>query len=150
MTLTENEISKLRVDELRRELKKRQKSTSGNKAELKERLFKRCRKEREEEEKTSLQNLKKAVEATLFEYVCPITCELPVDPVTAMDARTYERSAIEEWIQVKQRANLPVTSPVTNETLTSVMLLQNSQVYNAIENLVAQTMASRAISPSPG
>ena len=31
------------------------------------------------------------------EYVCPITAELPVDPVNAEDGRFYERHAIEEW-----------------------------------------------------
>jgi hypothetical protein len=30
------------------------------------------------------------------EYVCPITAELPIDPVTAEDGRCYERCAIEE------------------------------------------------------
>ena len=32
------------------------------------------------------------------EFVCPITQELSVDPVTAEDGRVYERSAMEEWL----------------------------------------------------
>ena len=31
--------------------------------------------------------------------LCPITQQLPADPVTADDGRLYERAAIEEWIE---------------------------------------------------
>lgn len=34
------------------------------------------------------------------EYLCPITMEIMVDPVIAMDGHTYERVAIENWLQV--------------------------------------------------
>ena len=33
------------------------------------------------------------------EYLCPITQELMCDPVTASDGHTYERAAIEMWLQ---------------------------------------------------
>ena len=45
------------------------------------------------------------------EYVCPITAELPIDPVTAEDGRCYERCAIEEWFARQPQAQ--VKSPVT-------------------------------------
>ncbi len=35
----------------------------------------------------------------LHEYRCPITQELPVDAVTAQDGHTYERAAIEDWLE---------------------------------------------------
>jgi hypothetical protein len=33
------------------------------------------------------------------EIVCPITFKIMEDPVTAADGHTYERSAIQEWIE---------------------------------------------------
>jgi TPR repeat protein len=39
------------------------------------------------------------------ELTCPITLELPFDPVTAEDGRVYERSAIEKHIKGKSRAS---------------------------------------------
>ena len=33
------------------------------------------------------------------ELLCPITQQLPVDPVTAEDGRLYERAAINEWFE---------------------------------------------------
>ena len=31
-------------------------------------------------------------------FLCPITKELPVDPVLAADGKIYERAKIEEWL----------------------------------------------------
>ena len=42
---------------------------------------------------------KKTVDDSASEFLCPITQELPLDPVTAEDGRVYERGAIEEWLQ---------------------------------------------------
>merc|ERR1712086_1006660 len=41
---------------------------------------------------------RQAIDEVAEEYVCPITAELPIDPVTAEDGRFYERCAIEEWL----------------------------------------------------
>ena len=49
-------------------------------------------------------------------WACPITHEVPLDPVVIADGFTYERAAIETWLAIKQ------TSPMTNE------LLQNTRV----------------------
>ena len=35
------------------------------------------------------------------EFICPITQELPVDPVIAKDGKIYERDAILEWFRKK-------------------------------------------------
>ena len=40
---------------------------------------------------------RQAIDGVAEEYVCPITAELPVDPVTAEDGRCYECHAIEDW-----------------------------------------------------
>ena len=42
---------------------------------------------------------KKVMDESAAEFLCPITQELPIDPVTAEDGRVYERSAIEEIIR---------------------------------------------------
>ena len=41
-----------------------------------------------------------------LEYLCPITRELPVDPVMAEDGRIYERSAIEKHFITCQSRNI--------------------------------------------
>jgi TPR repeat protein len=49
-----------------------------------------------------------AIDDSVAEFICPITQELPLDPVTAEDGHVYERESIEQWLEQKQ------TSPVTN------------------------------------
>ena len=63
------------------------------------------------------------------EYTCPITFELPITPVIAMDGKTYERSAIEKWLIEKRM------SPSTNLPMAK-KLIPATQVRNAIEALV--------------
>eukprot|EP00568_Trieres_chinensis_P000453 CAMPEP_0183309456 /NCGR_PEP_ID=MMETSP0160_2-20130417/25353_1 /TAXON_ID=2839 ORGANISM="Odontella Sinensis, Strain Grunow 1884" /NCGR_SAMPLE_ID=MMETSP0160_2 /ASSEMBLY_ACC=CAM_ASM_000250 /LENGTH=255 /DNA_ID=CAMNT_0025473485 /DNA_START=171 /DNA_END=938 /DNA_ORIENTATION=+ len=72
------------------------------------------------------------------ELLCPITTELPVDPVTAEDGRTYERSEMEKLI-LYQGKNL--RSPVTNQ-LMGPRLSPAYQVRNIIEMLMKSGMIS--------
>ena len=74
-----------------------------------------------------------AIDELAEEFVCPISTELPVDPVTAADGRVYERSAIEGWIQSRQ--GQPLKSPVTNEPM-GTKLLAAVQVRNSIKAMV--------------
>ena len=53
---------------------------------------------------------RQAIDDVADEYVCPITAELPIDPVTAEDGRCYERHAIEEWFS--RQPEPQVKSPV--------------------------------------
>ena len=76
---------------------------------------------------------RQAIDEAVEEYVCPITAELPVDPVTAEDGRCYERHAIEEWFSRQPEAQ--VKSPVTNE-LMGKRLLPAVQVRNSLKRLV--------------
>lgn len=69
------------------------------------------------------------MESISDEYLCPITHELPFDPVTAMDGRVYEREAIEKWLHVKKM------SPVTTEPMKG-NLVPAFQARNAIEKMV--------------
>ena len=57
-----------------------------------------------------------AIDESVSEFLCPITQELPVDPVIAEDSKVYERSAIEQWLDTK------ATSPVTNLAMGNKLL----------------------------
>ena len=84
------------------------------------------------ETENNLKKLRSAVDGMADEWVCPITFELPLDPVIAEDGRTYERSAIEEVIRT-QGAGL--RSPITNKPM-GARLTASLQLRNTIEKLV--------------
>ena len=66
-------------------------------------------------------------------FTCCITSELFVDPVVAVDGHSYERAAIERWLQSHD------TSPRTGERLPSKALVPNhglrAQVHDHREAL---------------
>ena len=63
---------------------------------------------------------------------CPITQELPVDPVIAKDGKIYERDAILEWFRKKDG---DATSPSTGKVI-DTELVPAVQVRNTIESLI--------------
>jgi len=63
------------------------------------------------------------------ECFCPITSELMVDPVTASDGHSYERSAITQWLAHRNM------SPKTGLALASTALVPNHNLRNVIETL---------------
>ncbi|XP_064419847.1 WD repeat, SAM and U-box domain-containing protein 1 isoform X2 [Latimeria chalumnae] len=65
------------------------------------------------------------------EFLCPITRELMKDPVIASDGYSYERTAIENWINTKKRS-----SPMTNVPLQSSLLTPNRTLKMAIDRWV--------------
>ena len=79
---------------------------------------------RQEEERAKLEAMALAEalarDAMPDEYVCPITQELMVDPVTCADGHSYERTAILQWLEKHD------TSPKTGLELTT------KQVFPAI------------------
>ena len=52
-------------------------------------------------------------------FFCPITYEVMKDPVSTEDGQTYERTAIEAWLERND------TSPLTNAMLRSKALIPN-------------------------
>ena len=60
-------------------------------------------------------------------FLCPITCDIMHDPVSAKDGHTYERSAIQRWFDQGKRS-----SPVTNEVMRSTDLVPNHFVKSQI------------------
>lgn len=63
-------------------------------------------------------------------FKCPITLELPVDPVTAADGYLYERASVEKWLRNNIR------SPMTNAVLGHRYLVSNVPIRNLIWDLV--------------
>ena len=61
------------------------------------------------------------------EFLCPITQTKMVDPVLGSDGRTYERSAITEWLRTHN------TSPITREPMTAASLTTNYALKSMIE-----------------
>ncbi|GMI47001.1 hypothetical protein TrCOL_g11130 [Triparma columacea] len=69
------------------------------------------------------------VDSIADNWLCPITLELPIDPVMAEDGKIYERSAIEQWLRTKR------TSPSTNNPMEG-RLFPAPQAKSTIEALV--------------
>jgi hypothetical protein len=94
---------------------------------------KRAAEETQAETQAVVKRYRQAIDDVAEEYVCPITAELPIDPVNAEDGRCYERHAIEEWFSRQPEAQ--VKSPVTNEPM-GKRLFPAVQVRNSLKRLV--------------
>ena len=90
-----------------------------------------------DEKAAKVQRLNQAINDALDTFVCPITHELPLDPVTAEDGRIYERAAIANWI--KQKGKSVVKSPITNEPM-GRKLMPSPQVRDVIKTMITQEM----------
>lgn len=67
-------------------------------------------------------------------WVCPITGELPLDPVTAEDGHIYERGAIESYIR-RHGSTGSCRSPLTNQRM-GPLITTCVQARDTIEQLV--------------
>ena len=65
------------------------------------------------------------------EYVCPILFGIMFAPVIAIDGHSYERAAIEEWIETRLRKGQPISSPFTNQPMART-LIPNLALRNLI------------------
>mmetsp|Transcript_55913 Transcript_55913/g.147819 ORF Transcript_55913/g.147819 Transcript_55913/m.147819 type:complete len:169 (+) Transcript_55913:145-651(+) len=63
------------------------------------------------------------------EYYCAITMELMTDPVIAADGFSYERAAIQDWLDKGKR-----TSPKTGALLSHDQLLPNLSLRSLIQD----------------
>ena len=80
------------------------------------------------------------------EFLCPISCCVMQDPVTASDGHSYERSYIEEHLKhqqtlVEQRYQRWVLSPLTRERM-RVQLVPNITLRKLIEDFDAREYAT--------
>ena len=69
-------------------------------------------------------------------FLCPITQEPMVDPVVTADGQTYEREAIQRWIEQQRNRQLPCTSPLTGEPLEHCKLVPNVALRGLIRELL--------------
>ena len=76
--------------------------------------------------------MRKSINDVAADLVCPITQELPIDPVMAEDGKIYERNAILEWFSEK---GARITSPSTNARM-GTRLLPAVQTRNTIRTLI--------------
>ena len=73
--------------------------------------------------------LRKSINDVAADLVCPITQELPFDPVMAEDGKIYERNAIVEWLGRER------TSPVTRARM-GTRIIAAIQTKNTISTLI--------------
>lgn len=72
-------------------------------------------------------------------FICPITQHVFEDPVLCCDGNTYERQAIQTWLQQPRAIDdatglpLPPRSPLTNLPLPHVELIENRALRQSIE-----------------
>jgi len=71
---------------------------------------------------------KSAMDEIVKEFICPISLELPVEPVTAEDGRVYNRADIQKHIDNAENDNLksPVTGAPMGPTLVPAVQVQNT------------------------
>ena len=74
-------------------------------------------------------------------FKCPITGSMMQDPVVDPEGNTYERRAIEAWLERSQ------TSPMTRTSLTASMLNSNRALRDAIESFRQMTGSPGARQP---
>ena len=67
-------------------------------------------------------------------FLCPITQEKMVNPVSDENGHTFEKNAIEAWLKKHQ------TSPITNLPYKSYNLVPNRSLRDAIEEFKAKDM----------
>jgi len=69
---------------------------------------------------------KSAMDEIVKEFICPISLELPVEPVTAEDGRVYNRADIQKHIDNAEDLKSPVTGAPMGPTLVPAVQVQNS------------------------
>ena len=88
--------------------------------------------ENAQRDKDSLKQMRTSATTIAREYICPITMELPVDPVTAEDGRVYDREAIEKCMSTQGDE---FRSPITNKRM-GKKLLTAFHISNTIQHLI--------------
>jgi hypothetical protein len=76
------------------------------------------------------------------EFTCLLTHGVMQDPVMDPEGNTYERRAIEQWLQVKPE------SPVTRAPMTAVQLVPNRALKSLIEAYLSSSVPGAASEPA--
>ena len=85
-----------------------------------------------EEASPQEKKMRASINDVAAELLCPITQELPFDPVMAEDGKICERNAILEWFATKPA---PITSPSTNARM-GTRIIPAIQTKNTISTLI--------------
>ena len=85
-----------------------------------------------EEASPQEKKMRASINDVAADLLCPITQELPLEPVIAKDGKIYERNAILEWFSKKDG---DATSPSTGKVI-DTELVPAVQVRNTIESLI--------------
>ena len=91
---------------------------------------------RQREEIRALQQAAEARGGAPEEVVCPITCEIMLDPVVAADGHSYERRAIEAWLRTGR-----TTSPNTGAELEDRTLKPNHSLRKTAQRFLDECRA---------
>ena len=100
---------------------------------LRDRLRQKAKKSRKQSDKGEGPSMRSAPQDLPDEFVCPITLTLMTDPVITSDGQTYERKAIEDWLQRNS------TSPLTAVELDNKNLIPNVALRSQILSLSSTT-----------
>lgn len=93
-----------------------------------------------EESEPSMETGGAVGDAIPLTFQCPITCQLLKDPVVAADGHTYERSALQTWLDLHQ------SSPMTGAPLDHTRLTPNHHLKAMISDWLVSTPAAAAVS----
>jgi len=66
--------------------------------------------------------------------LCPITSEIMNNPVSTITGHTFDRESIIKWFSICKQQCKQSTDPLTNEKLTSEILIPNFTIREMIEN----------------
>ena len=79
-------------------------------------------------------------------FFCPITADYMTDPVVTSDGQTYERAAIERWLDRQRARQLPATSPLTGEALEHTQLVPNVALRGLVRDLLERRPELKLVS----
>ena len=83
-----------------------------------------------------------------FEFFCPYSQDIFVDPVKAEDGKTYDRSSIEGWFESLRRRGRPIVSPVTLRAMGTGLVPDAAAAAGA--QRLRQAMARTLNNPAKG
>ncbi|KAL6911408.1 hypothetical protein ACP4OV_000213 [Aristida adscensionis] len=81
----------------------------------------------------SLPDVAEYIEPLYDAFFCPLTNEIMTDPVTTETGVTYDRRAIEEYIERLADSPEPIYCPVTKMPMQSKMMMSNASLKSVIE-----------------
>lgn len=89
------------------------------------------------------QRLHSRIEPLYEAFVCPLTKQVMVDPVSLETGQTYEKIAIERWFKQCVDDKRPITCPMTGKVLETTTLKPSIALRNTIEEWTARNETAR-------